>query len=181
MRRFATPVTMAILFSAAAQAALLSDVEYGRVDQASLRMDVRTPPGQGPFAALILVHGGGWVRGDRTWNMAPLFEPLAYAGFATFSISYRLATDFFQFGAAIDDVRLAVRHVRENAARYNIDPHRIALVGESAGGHLAAMAALLDPGSVQAVVGLYTPVDLELLARTSPVVPEQIRNALEGS
>jgi len=181
MRRFATPVTMANVSSAAVEAAFLSDVEYGRAGETSLRMDVRTPPGIGPFPALILVHGGGWVTGDRKWNMAPLFEHFARAGFATFSISYRLANDFFRFGSAIDDVRLAVRHVRQSAARYNIHPFRIALVGESAGGHLAAMAALLDPGSVQGVVGLYTPTDLESLARTSPIVPPQIRDAIEGS
>lgn len=181
MRRLATLALMAALSSVISPSAIQRDIEYGRAGNVSLGMDVRTPAGPGPFPALILVHGGGWVRGDKAWNMAPLFEPLTEAGFASFSISYRLANDFFQFGAAIDDVRLAVQHVRDNAARYNIDPHRIALVGESAGAHLAAMAALQDPKPVAAFVGLYTPTDLEDLARTSPVIPPQIRNALEGS
>src|SRR3954454_15275098 len=130
MRRVATPIIMALLFSGAAQAALLSDVEYGRVGDVSLRMDVRSPAGAGPFPALILVHGGGWVRGDRSWNMAPLFEPFTQAGFVTFSISYRLANDLFQFGAAIDDVQTAVHFVHDHAAQYRVDPNRIALVGE---------------------------------------------------
>lgn len=181
MRRFATPLIMALLSSVSAPGSVFSDLEYGRAGGTSLRMDVRTPAGHGPFPALVLVHGGGWVRGDRTWNMAPLFDPLTRAGFVTCSISYRLAADFFQFGAAIDDVQTAIHYVRQHAAEYNVDPRRIAVLGESAGGHLAAMAALREPGSVQAVVGLYTPTDLEALARSSPAVPAQIRQTLESS
>jgi alpha-L-fucosidase 2 len=162
-------------------AAEFKNVEYGRAGDLSLRMDAHIPPGKGPHPAAILVHGGGWIRGDRAWNVQPLFTPLADAGIAWFSISYRLATDIVNFGAAVDDVREAIRHVHENAARYGIDPNRIALIGESAGAHLSSLAALADPGSVAAVVSLYSPNDLELLARTSPAVPVQIRAAVEGS
>lgn len=157
------------------------DVEYCRVDGRSLCMDVRIPDSSGPHPAAIVVHGGGWMRGDKLWNVEPLFQPLAQAAIASFSISYRLATDFLQIGTAVADVRQAIRYVRENARKFGIDPDRIALVGESAGAHLATMAALEEPASVAAVVSLYGPSDLELLARTSPVVPEQIRRAVEGS
>jgi alpha-L-fucosidase 2 len=163
------------------EAAVLRDVEYGRAGDLSLRMDGYTPPGKGPHAAAILVHGGGWIRGDRAWNVEPLFTPLSQAGIAWFSISYRLATDIVNLGVAVEDVRQAIRYVHENAARYNIDPNRIALVGESAGAHLSSLAALAEPKSVAAVVSLYSPNDLELLARTSPAVPAQIRAAVEGS
>jgi acetyl esterase len=163
------------------EAADFKNVEYGRAGDVSLRMDGRTPPGRGPHAAAVLVHGGGWIRGDREWNVEPLFTPLQQAGIAWFSISYRLATDMVNFGVAVEDVRQAIRHLHENAARYNIDPNRIALVGESAGAHLSSLAALADPKSVAAVVSLYSPNDLELLARTSPAVPAQIRAAVEGS
>jgi acetyl esterase len=171
----------AFMFALPLTSGTLRDVEYGRVNNISLRMDVRTPPGPGPHPAAILVHGGGWMRGDRVWNVEPLFAPLTQAGVASFSISYRLATDFLQIGTAVEDVRAAIRHVRENAAKYGVDPRRIALIGESAGAHLAAMAALEDSKSVAAVVSLYGPTDLELLARTSTVVPDQIRKAVEGS
>jgi alpha-L-fucosidase 2 len=157
------------------------DIEYGRAGNVSLRMDAQIPSGGGPHPAAILVHGGGWIRGDREWNVQPLFTPLADARIAWFSISYRLATDISDFGLAVADVRQAVRHLHENARRYNIDPGRIALIGESAGAHLSALAALADPKWVAAVVSLYGPNDLELLARTSPVVPAQIRAALEAS
>lgn len=160
----------------------LNDVEYARPAGQSLRFDAAIPPGPGPFAAAILVHGGAWVRGDRRIDVAPLFTPLTDAGIAWFSISYRLAADPMQFGAAIDDVVDAVRYIRAHAAQYRIDPDRLALIGESAGGQLAAMAALDAPElGVKAVVALYTPTDLVTLAKTSPLTPEAIRAALRGT
>jgi acetyl esterase len=166
-------------------AAVQRDIEYSRAGEMSLRMDASIPSGPGPHPAVILVHGGGWVSGDRARNVAPLFEPLEQAGFAWFSVSYRFATDFLMLGTAIDDVQDAVRFVRKNAAKYNIDPHRIALVGESAGAQLASMAAVRgteDPHStVQAVVALYSPSDLVDLASTSPLISPKIREAVKGT
>ena len=103
----------------------------------------------------------GW-RAIVDWNVQPLFQPLTDAGFAWFSISYRLATDISQFGAAVSDVREAIRFVKSHAADYHIDPEKIALIGESAGGQLAEMAVLRGgpDTSVKAVVALYTPSDL---------------------
>ncbi len=159
------------------------DVEYGRAGDYSLRMDMHTPPGRGPFPAVIIVHGGGWVTGDRQLNVEPLFRPVEDAGFAWFSISYRFANDVFVFGAAIQDVEQAVQHVRAHAADYNIDPRHIALIGESAGAQLASMAALAPElkGAVCGVVALYSPSDLVSLAKTSPHIPPAIRNAVEGT
>jgi alpha-L-fucosidase 2 len=157
------------------------DVEYSRPDGQSLRLDATTPEGKGPFPAVILVHGGGWIRGDREFNVAPLFDPLSQAGFAWFSISYRLATDFLNLGAAVDDVADAMKFVRKNAAEFNIDPNRIVLLGESAGAHLASLAAMRDPKAVAAVVALYSPSDLETLAKTSNAVPSQVREAVRAS
>jgi acetyl esterase len=159
-----------------------NDVEYSSADGLSLRFDACVPPGEGPFAAAILVHGGGWVRGDRRVEVAPLFQPLTDAGIAWFSVDYRLAPDPIQLGAAVPDVENAFRFIRAHAAEYRIDPDRIALVGESAGGQLAAMAALDDTAGlrVKAFVGLYAPFDLVSLAN-SAVVPESIRNAIHGT
>lgn len=161
--------------------AVQRDVEYSRPGGQSLRLDANVPEGKGPFPAVVLVHGGGWIRGDREFNVEPLFDPLSKAGFAWFSISYRLATDFLNLGAAVDDVADAVRFVRKNAAEFNIDPGRIALLGESAGAHLASLAAMREPKSVAAVVALYSPSDLESLAKTSNAVPPQVRDAVRAS
>lgn len=161
----------------------LEDVEYSCVFGAGLRLDASLPASGEPTPAVIIVHGGGWVRGNRRIDVQPLFEPLENAGFAWFSIDYRLASDVTQFGLAIEDVEQAVRFVKTHAAEYNIDPNRIALLGESAGGQLAAMAALRagPDASVKAVVALYTPTDLVTLFEHSTFIPAQIRNGVRGT
>ena len=158
-------------------------IEYCQAGNTRLLMDSYTPPGKGPFPAVIIVHGGGWVTGDRRLSVEPLFEPLTEAGFAWFSISYRLANEVTVFGAAIQDVENAVLYVRSHAGEYDVDPNRVALVGESAGAQLASMAALAPTlrDMVKGVVALYSPSDLVTLARTSDRVPPELRRAVEGS
>ena len=123
------------------------------------------------------------MRGDKRIDVQPLFSPLSKAGFAWFSINYRLASDITQFGVATEDVAAAIRFVKAHALEYHVDPKRIALIGESAGGQLAAMAALdADPAlSVKAVVALYTPTDLVALANNSNLIPPQIRSSFRGT
>src|SRR5438270_8979650 len=109
------------------------DIEYARSGDVRLALDSAIPETPGPHPAVIVVHGGAWVRGDRRTDVAPLLQPLSDAGFAWFSISYRLMSDITQFGTAVEDVEAAIRFVKSHAAEYRIDPDRIALVGESAG------------------------------------------------
>ncbi|HZQ56067.1 MAG TPA: alpha/beta hydrolase [Bryobacteraceae bacterium] len=158
------------------------DIEYSRVNGISLRLDAGFPAAAERVPAVILVHGGGWISGDRRIDVEPLFKPLREAGFAWFSISYRFATDILRFGVAIEDVESAIRFVKAHAAEFNVDGRRIALVGESAGGQLAAMAALRGHAgcSVRAVVALYAPTDLVYLLKNSRYVPTQIRDSVEG-
>jgi alpha-L-fucosidase 2 len=165
----------------AAPAEAYKDVEFSRAGGVVLRLDASVPEGAGPFPAAILVHGGGWVRGDRRTDVAPLFQPLSDAGIAWFSIDYRLQADPLRFGVAVNDVEEAVRFVKEHAKEYRIDPDRIALVGESAGGHLAAMAALNGKISVKAVVALYAPTNLVGLVKDSDLIPDQIRDQVRGT
>lgn len=159
------------------------DVEYSQAEGKSLQLDASIPDGSGPFAAAIIVHGGGWVRGDRKIDVAPLFKPLSDAGIAWFSISYRLAADPLHFGIAVHDVEAAIRFVKEHAEEYRVDPERIALIGESAGGQLAGMAALNDARgtSVKAVVAIYAPMDLVALVKTSDLIPPSIKDSLMGT
>src|SRR6188768_472863 len=82
----------------AATPRMLRDVEYAHPAGLSLRFDASLPAAEAPSPAVIIVHGGAWVRGDRRVNVEPLFRPLADAGFAWFSISYTLASDPFQIG-----------------------------------------------------------------------------------
>ena len=166
-----------------APARMQNDIVYGQAGGTDLVMDAALPESRVPTPAVILVHGGGWVRGDRRVEVRPLFQPLSDAGFAWFSISYRLASDITQFGVAVDDVETAIRYVKSHATQFNIDPNRIALVGESAGGQLAAMAALKggEAASVRALVAFYTPTDLVSLIKNSNFIPSQIRNQVIGT
>jgi alpha-L-fucosidase 2 len=159
------------------------DVEFSRPGDVRLAFDAAVPQTSDPCPVIIVVHGGGWVRGDRRTEVQPLFKPLSDAGFAWFSISYRLINDIAQFGAAVDDVETAIRFIKSHAAQYRIDPDRIALVGESAGGQLAAMAALTGNAEsrVNAVVALYAPTDLAALAKDSKYVPQWIRDNVRGT
>jgi alpha-L-fucosidase 2 len=148
---------LGVLFlSLAAHARLLKDVVYSHAAGTDLTLDANIPDGPGPFPAAVLVHGGGWVAGDKQQYITYIFDPLSKAGFAWFSINYRLAPRY-QFPAPADDTEQAIRFVNAHAAEYKIDSRRIALIGESAGGHLVSyVGARSQPGSrVAAVVSLY--------------------------
>ncbi len=144
---------------------LRENLEFARVGDESLTLDAFVPEGQGPFPTCILVHGGGFVRGDKQTYITPIFAPLSKAGFTWFTINYRLAPKH-RWPACADDVVTAVRWVRKHAAEYKVDPRRIALIGESAGGHLVSWAGTRTEAdsAVAAVVPFYAPHDLELQA-----------------
>jgi pectinesterase len=139
-----------------------NNVEYGKAGGESLLLDVCKPDGKGPFPAVILVHGGGWSGGDKTSGVDPLFAPLSKSGVAWFSINYRLAPKH-RYPAAVEDVEAAIRWVKTHAKEFDVDPNRLALVGESAGGQLVAMAVVRakDDTRVAAAIPFYAPVDLE--------------------
>lgn len=140
---------------------LKQDIEFAKEGKVSLTLDAFVPEGDGPFAACILVHGGGFTKGDKQTFITPIFEPLAKAGFAWFTINYRLAPQH-QWPACSDDVASAIRWVKAHAAENKVDPKRIALIGESAGGHLVSWAGVNGEGEtrVAAVVPFYAPHDL---------------------
>lgn len=137
------------------------DIEYGQADGEKLLLDASIPDGERPFPVAILVHGGGWGGGDKAVVHVPPTKPFIDAKFAWFSINYRLAPQH-RWPACIEDVRTAIRWVKQHAAEFKGDPNRIALVGYSAGGHLAAYAAATADGDTrpQAMVLLAGPTDL---------------------
>lgn len=155
---------------APAGAELISDIEYGKAGNVSLKLDAWIPEGRGPFPAAILVHGGAWRGGDKQTFIKPIFEPLTQAGFAWFTINYRLAPDHV-YPAAVDDLVQAVNFVKAHAREYKVDTKRLALIGESAGGHLVALVGARDGRKlgIAAVVPFYPPVDMTELtsARTA--------------
>ena len=147
------------------------DIVFAMTEEVPLTLDVYLPETKGPRPAVILIHGGAWQGGDKA-NHAGLGEQMVQWGYAGFAVNYRLAPDH-TFPAAIADVQCAVAWVREHAAEYDVDPDHIALLGTSAGGHLAVLAGVApeaswepscgDPATnlrVQAVVSLFGPLDL---------------------
>jgi len=109
---------------------------------------------------VILVHDGGWTAGSKTANfVVPLFEPLTKTGYTWFTIDYRLAPQH-PHPAAVEDVESAIVFVKKHAREYKVNPKRIALMGESAGGHLANLVGARNkpPSNVAAVVSFYGPI-----------------------
>jgi acetyl esterase len=149
----------------AAAVEVRTDIPFSNTAGETLLMDAHIPEGAGPFAAVILVHGGGWSNGSKQAEfIKPLFPVLDGSGLAWFSIDYRLSPKY-QHPAAAEDVEQAIRYVKNHAREFRVDPNRLALMGESAGGHLVALVAAHhqpDTG-VAAVVDFYGAFDLEAL------------------
>lgn len=167
------------VFNGKRRATVVRNEVYATTDNVKLRLDVYRPrdedagPGRvaGPAPALIYVHGGAWIIGDKSQQGIPLLNHLASCGWTCFNINYRLSPKF-RAPAHLVDVKRAISWVRTNAATYGIDPSFIALAGNSAGGHLCALAALtandpeFQPGfedddtSIQAAVPFYGVYDM---------------------
>jgi len=178
MRNYALVLAMALASTLAATPVDQKDVEYGSPGGHPLLLDLHLPDGAGPFPAAILVHGGGFDEGSKSTNVRPLFEPLVSAGYAWFSIDYRMAPKF-RFPEAREDVDSAIKWVKANAAKYHVDTNRIVLIGESAGGFLVNYAGTHDTKEtrVRAVVDIYGPVDYGKLAELRRDHPERFNMA----
>lgn len=116
-------------------------IVYATPGGEELRGDFYAPAGPGPFPVVVTAPGGGWAASDRSalkhWG-----EFLARHGIAMFAIQYRVAAQEKTFPKPVFDVLSAIQFVRGSASEFNIDPSRIALLGSSAGAHVAALAAL---------------------------------------
>ncbi|HLK76765.1 MAG TPA: alpha/beta hydrolase [Streptosporangiaceae bacterium] len=140
------------------------DIRYSEVlGFRPLELDLYLPPGlDGPAPVVVYVHGGGWQRGSRR-DPPPLldadfYDQIAAHGLAVAAVDYRLSGEA-RFPAALEDVRAAVDWVRENASAYGLDAERVFLWGDSAGGHVALLAALTGT-TVRAAVGWFPVTDM---------------------
>ena len=157
---------------------------YGAADGQPLTMDYYAPKsGPAPHPIAILIHGGGYHGGDsKAGSEAYVADFLAPAGYAVFSINYRLAPQY-PYPYMVQDTQRAIRYLRHHAHDWNADPNKIALIGGSAGGFLSNMAGLLDSGGepnatdpvdresaqVQAVVSLYAQSSFEFVPLNADV------------
>ena len=146
-------------------------IEYANPDNQHLQLDLAAPAqGEGPFPAVVCIHGGGFRAGTRDgWD--GMCRELAARGFVAVTVTYRLAPKY-QFPAPVEDCKAAVRWLRKNASTYHVDPGRIATMGDSAGAHLAMFLAVTNnvhdfdgdqnpdqSSAVQGAVSFYGPAD----------------------
>ncbi len=161
--------------------AIQKDVTYGHAGGVDLKLDIAKPAvGEGPFPAIVCVHGGAWMAGSKN-DYGPVLQQFAAAGYVAAAVEYRFAPKF-KWPAQIEDVKCAVRYLRTHAKELSINPDKMGAIGDSAGGHLALLLGLMDPkdglegdggnpgvsSKVQAVVNIYGPTDL----KTWHVLPE---------
>jgi acetyl esterase/lipase len=116
-------------------------IEYSNPDDQHLQLNLARPKtGDGPFPAVLCIHGGGFRAGTRD-GYDGLCIQLAKRGYVAATITYRLSPKY-KFPAAVHDTKAAVRWLRANAATYKINPEKIGVTGGSAGGHLAQFLAV---------------------------------------
>ena len=168
-------------------------ITFARAGGRPLRLDVVVPSGPGPHPLVILVHGGAWRRGHRSY-MTGTMHAFAAQGYAAATVDYRLAdAPRNVFPGPVSDVRCAARTLRARAGDLGLDPRRFAAVGFSAGAHLGSMLATaaerddLDDGTclteggspaIQAAISFYGPYDLRAPLRVGPGADGAIRNFL---
>lgn len=170
----------------APQYAVVSGATFAQVDawfghtRRDLKMDIIYPEdGAKKYPCVVWICGGAWQRMDRSAHLAYLSE-LARCGFVVASVEYRTSNEDI-FPAQLTDVKAGIRYLKAMSERYHIDTERFGVMGESAGGYLAAMAALAnDPAfdvgaftefssKVQAACPWYPPTDLTAFPYPSPV------------
>ncbi len=137
------------------------DIVYGEEAGQKLLLDAHVPDGAGKFPIAILVHGGGWMSGDREHEFYELFDALSRANFTWFTIEYRMAPTN-RWPACFEDEQTAIRWVKQHGGEFKGDTNRIALIGYSSGGHLVTLEGTTagDDTRVQAIVGVSPPTDL---------------------
>lgn len=168
------PEGMQVLFADKSDrypAEYIPDIEYVRRGDRALRLQLLQPRAAGPFPLLVYIQGSAW-RPQNLYAVLPQLVDFAHRGFVVASVEYRPTPEAL-FPAQVQDVKTAIRFLRANAARYKIDPARVAVWGDSSGGHTAVMTGLSEgrtefdtpdyqgvSSGVRAVVDFYGPTDL---------------------
>lgn len=123
----------------------LKDIVYTTIPETTfgkrnLHLDLFRPEKNGKYPALIMIFGGGWRSGNKSMEV-PMAQQIAAKGYVTACIEYRLSPEAL-YPAAIYDIKAAIRFLRTNAKKFNLDQGKIAISGCSAGGQLAALVGM---------------------------------------
>ena len=164
---------------------IVKDQVFTTVDGSELRYDIARPlKGNGPFPLVLCFHAGGWQLGDKK-SYRDIIRQLADRGFVAATVNYRFAPKC-KWPGQLEDARTALHYFRKNAASFNIDPGRVAAIGDDAGAHLALMLGLMgakpnEPAEnkIQAVVNFFAPLDLRTWNITSNWMEAQILLAFQ--
>lgn len=178
------------------------NITYAQVGEVPLQLDLARPTeGDGPFPAIVFIHGGGWLGGNRHAFRSKM-EQAAERGYVAVTVSYRLTQPDPQTGvpkapfpAQIHDCKAAIRWLRAHAQEYKVNPQKIAVMGASAGGHLSLLAGLTSPDDglegelgnpdqssrVQAVVNIFGPTDMKVIYESTPAVVGMVKALCNGT
>ncbi|MEX2115065.1 MAG: alpha/beta hydrolase [Pirellulales bacterium] len=153
--------------------AVWRELRYHEGPSRNLTLDLATPPDAAgaPCPLVVVIHGGGWLEGDKSsFSTATVRTPgnifdFAEQGLAAATMNYRLSGEA-PYPVALEDCQRAIAWLRSNAERFHIDPTRVGVYGNSAGGHLALLMAMAQtegalPTQVQAAASDSGPLDLE--------------------
>lgn len=189
-----TPIILSIFTLAATpEVRTERDIPFATVNGEKLMLDIARPKSPGPYPVLVGFHGGAWKYGSRRdlskpvsnlWDFGAtgprsLIEVVAESGYVVVSASYRLAPAN-KWPAPLEDAKTAIRFLKANAKKYDIDPGKVGVFGFSAGGHIAALLGTVDkdagfegslyPGqtsTVNCVVDYFGPTDMTLYAESA--------------
>ena len=151
------------------------NIVYKEIDGETLKLDAYIPEGDGPFPAILVVHGGAWRLGSKG-QLAMYARSLAKRGYVCFAINYRLAPKH-KSPAQTEDCRDAVRWIRQHGEKYKADPERIGAMGYSAGGHLVSMLAVTGLSKEEDPKGIGT----KIVAAVAGGAPTDFRTIRENS
>jgi acetyl esterase/lipase len=177
-------------------------ITYVQRGDVPIQLNLQRPTtGEGPFPAIVFIHGGGWAGGSRLGYLGQINEATK-RGYVALTISYRLTQPDpktkvarHPFPTQIHDCKAAIRWLKQHAQEYNVDPNRIGVTGGSAGGHLSLLIGLTDDKAglegdggdpnistrVQAVVNVFGPTDMVACCKTSPGAKPIIESFLGGT
>jgi pectinesterase len=116
---------------------ICNDLVYVRYGKREMHLDLVLPRGKKKVPVVVIIHAGGWRSGEKNMDR-PIAYELSRNGFATVCVEYRLSMEA-RYPAGVQDIKTAIRWVRANAAKYHLQGDRMAVLGTSAGGQLAAL------------------------------------------
>jgi acetyl esterase/lipase len=118
----------------------VEDIAYLKIGEATMLARIYRPKEGGPYPGVVEVHGGAWTGNDRLTN-ADIDHPLAASGVVVMAIDFRMPPAA-QYPGPVADINFAIRWLRANAERMNVDPAKIGLLGTSSGGHQGLLATM---------------------------------------